>query len=53
MDVDMFLDGYPHWEAEGLYFLLILQEMFLYAAQLGRMEQSECPAEAASMASHV
>ena len=38
MDVDMFLDEYPHWEAEGLHCPLILQEMFLQAAHMGRRE---------------
>ena len=38
MDVKMFLDKYPHWEAEGLHCPLILQEMFLQAAHSGRRE---------------
>ena len=41
MDIEMFLDEYPHWEAGGLHHLLILQEMFLKAAHLGRKE-AEC-----------
>ena len=36
MDTEMFLDKYPHWEAEGLHHPLILQEMFLQAIHLGR-----------------
>ena len=38
MDIDMFLDEYLHWEAEGLPHPLILQEMFLHAAHSGRRE---------------
>ena len=38
MDADMFLDEYPHWEAEGLHHPLILQEMFLHDAHSGRRE---------------
>ena len=38
IDVDMFLDEYSHWEVEGLYHPLILQEMLLHAAYSGRRE---------------
>ena len=38
VDIDMFLDEYPCWEAEGLHCPLILQEMFLQAAHTGRRE---------------
>ena len=38
MDIDMFLDEYLHWETEGLHCPLILQEMFLQAAHMGRRE---------------
>ena len=38
MDVDMFLDECPHWEAEGLHHPLILQEIFLQATHSGRRE---------------
>ena len=41
MDIEMFLDEYLHWEVEGLHHPLILQEMFLQAAHLGRKE-AEC-----------
>ena len=40
MDMDMFLDKYPLWEAEGLHHPLILQ-MFLQAARARRRE-AEC-----------
>ena len=36
MDIDMFLNEYPHWEVEGLHHPLILQEMFLQAAHSRR-----------------
>ena len=38
MDIEMFLGEYPHWEAGGLHHPLILQEMFLQVAHLGRKE---------------
>ena len=38
MDIDMFLNEYLCWEVEGLYCPLILQEMLLQAAHLGRRE---------------
>ena len=38
MDTEMFLDEYRCWEAEGFHHPLILQEMFLQAAHLGRKE---------------
>ena len=38
MDIKMFLDKNPCWEAEGLHCPLILQEMFLQAAHSGRQE---------------
>ena len=38
MDAKMFLDEYPHWEAEGLHHPLILQEMFPQATHSGRRE---------------
>ena len=38
MDAKMFLDEYPHWEAEGLHCPLIPQEMFLQTAHSGRRE---------------
>ena len=38
MDVDMFLDEYPHWDAEGLHCPLILQEMLLQTAHMVRRE---------------
>ena len=38
MDIDMFLDEYLHWEAEGLHCPLILQEMFLHAAHSRKRE---------------
>ena len=41
MDIDMFLDEYPHWEAEGLHCPLILQEMFLQATHMGRREAEQ------------
>ena len=41
MDAEMFLDEYPCWEVGGLHLPLILQEMFLQAAHLGRKE-AEC-----------
>ena len=37
MDIEMFLDEYPHWEVGGLHHPLILQ-MFLQVAYLGRKE---------------
>ena len=36
MDIEMFLDEYPCWEAGGLHHPLILQEMFLQVAHSGR-----------------
>ena len=41
MDIEIFLDEYPCWEVEGLHCPIILQEMFLQAAHLGR-KQAEC-----------
>ena len=41
MDAEKILDEYPHWEAGGLQCPLILQEMLLQAAHLGRKE-AEC-----------
>ena len=41
MDIDMFLDEYPCWEAEGLYHPLILQEMFLCATHSGTREAEQ------------
>ena len=41
MDAEMFLDKYLHWEAEGLHHPLILQDMFLQAAHLGRGEAEQ------------
>ena len=41
MDVDMFLDEYPHWKGEGLHHPLILQEMFLQAAHSGKREAEQ------------
>ena len=38
MDIDMFVDKYPHWEVEGLHHPLILWEMFLQAAHSGKRE---------------
>ena len=38
MDIDMFLDEYLHWEAEGLHHPLIRQEMFLQTAHMERRE---------------
>ena len=38
MDVDMFLDEYLHWEVEGLYCPLILQEMLIHASHSRRRE---------------
>ena len=38
LDAKMFFDEYPCWEVEGLHCPLILQEMFLQAAHLGRKE---------------
>ena len=44
MDIEMFLDECPCWEAAGLHCPLLLQEMFLQAAHSGRreMEQMIC-----------
>ena len=41
MDAEMFLDEYPHREVEELHCPLILQEMFLQAAHLGRREAEQ------------
>ena len=41
MDIDMFLDKYPHWEVEEQHFPLILQEMFLQATHSGRREAEQ------------
>ena len=38
MDIEMFLDECPQWESGGLHHPLILQEMFLQVAHLGRKE---------------
>ena len=38
MDAEMFLDEYWHWEVGEFHYPLILQEMFLQAAHLGRKE---------------
>ena len=41
MDMEIFLDEYPCWEAEGLHCPLILQDMFLQATHSGRMEEEQ------------
>ena len=37
-NMDMVLDEYPYWDVEGLHCPLILGEMFLQAAHIGRRE---------------
>ena len=41
MDMDMFLDKYLLWEAEGLQCPMILQEMFLQVTHSGRREAEQ------------
>ena len=38
MDADMFLDEYPLWEVGGPHCPIILQWMFVHAAELGWKE---------------
>ena len=38
LDVDLFLDEYPQWEASGAQHTFILQRMFVHAKTMGQKE---------------
>ena len=38
IDAELFLDEYLQWEVEGLHCPIILQRMFMHAAEVGQKE---------------